>query len=118
MCPATADVADVADVTAPPMKKQCLSPDQASSHASSESAGSSIGSELDEEMEIKKKMSDLEWILGLDNDLLHVQAQTQVEAQPDLDPMGFTLPSDWDNSFLDMWTTEDMVDPISQMIYN
>ncbi|GAU46959.1 hypothetical protein TSUD_403080 [Trifolium subterraneum] len=111
MRPATA-AAD-ADVTAPPMKKQCLSPDQASSQASSESAGSSIGSELDEEMEIKKKMSDLEWILGLDNDLPHVQAQTQ----PELEPMGFTLPSDWDNNFLDMWSGEDMVDPI-HLIYN
>ncbi|WJX27792.1 hypothetical protein P8452_16575 [Trifolium repens] len=114
MCPASIAVADV---TAPPMKKQCLSLDQASSQASSES-GSSIGSELDEEMEIKKKMSDLELILGLDNDFPQVQAQTQVEAQPELEPMGFTLPFDWDDSFLDMWTSEDMVNPISHMIYN
>ncbi|CAJ2662261.1 unnamed protein product [Trifolium pratense] len=113
MCPTAA-----AAVSAPPAKKQCLSFDQASSQASSESAGSSIGSGLDEEMEIKKKMSDLEWILGLDNDLPQVQAQTQVVAQPELEPMGFTLPSDWDNSFLDMWSGEDMVDPISHLIYN
>jgi len=107
-----------AAVTAPPTKKRCVSPDQASSQASSESAESGFG--LDEEMEIKQKMSDLEWILGLDSDIPQAQAQapTQVDAQPEPEPVPFTMPADWDNSFMDFWTSEDMVDPIRHLLYN
>jgi len=109
-------------VNAPPMKKRCVgpspSPDQVSSQTSSESAMS----ELDQEMEIKKKMSDLEWILGLDNDLPQpqVQVQTVVHPQPEPEPapVPFTMPADWDNSFLDAWTFEEMVDPIQNLIFN
>jgi len=108
---ASADAA----VTAPQAKKRCLSPDQASSQASSESAGSGW---LDEEMEIKQKMSDLEWILGLDSDIPQVQAPAQVETQPEPEPVPFTMPADWDNSFLDFWPSEDMVDPIRHLLYN
>lgn len=105
-----------AAVTAPPAKKRCVSPDQASSQASSESAESGFG--LDEEMEIKQKMSDLEWILGLDSDIPQVQAPAQVETQPEPEPVPFTMPADWDNSFMDFWASEDMVDPIRHLLYN
>lgn len=107
-----------AAVTAPPTKKRCVSSDQASSQASSESAESEFG--LDEEMEIKQKMSDLEWILGLDSDIpqAQAQAQAQVEAHPEPEPVPFTMPADWDNSFMDFWTSEDMVDPIRHLLYN
>lgn len=96
-------------VTAPPMKKRCVSysSDQVSSQ---------------QEMEIKKKMSDLEWILGLENDFPQVQAQTQVVAQPQPEPVPapapFTMPAEWDNNFLDAWTFEEMIDPIHNLIFN
>ncbi|KAI5446447.1 ethylene-responsive transcription factor RAP2-3 [Lathyrus oleraceus] len=110
-------------VTAPPMKKRCVSysSDQVSSQqASSESAGS----EIDQEMEIKKKMSDLEWILGLENDFSQVQAHTQAQVvpQPQPEPVPapapFTMPAEWDNNFLDAWTFEEMIDPIHNLIFN
>lgn len=111
-------------VTAPLMKKRCVSSssDQVSSQqASSESAGS----ELDQEMEIKKKMSDLEWILGLENDLppfpqsqVQTPAQVVTQFQPASVTGPFTMPADFDNNFLDAWSFEEMVDPIHNLIFN
>ncbi|KAL5097945.1 hypothetical protein RYX36_002272 [Vicia faba] len=104
-------------VTAPPMKKRCVSynSDQVSTQqTSSESAASS---DFDQEMEIKKKMSDLEWILDLENELPQFP-QSLVQTQAQAMPTPFTMSADFDNNFLDAWTFEEMVDPIHNLIFN
>lgn len=102
---------DAAVTASPPAKKRCLSPDQASSQSSYEPIG------LGEGMDIKDQISQLEWILGLEHEL--PQAQVEAQPKPTSEPAHFTLPdaADWDNSFLDLWNLEEMVMPMSNMIY-
>nr|ACD87817.1 putative ethylene responsive factor [Vicia faba] len=104
-------------VTAPPTKKRCVSYNSDQVGTQQTSSESAASSEFDQEMEIKKKMSDLEWILDLENELPQFP-QSLVQTQAQAIPTPFTMPADFDNNFLDAWTFEEMVDPIHNLIFN
>lgn len=86
----------------PPKKQRCLSPDdQASSQASSVMSSQPTGLGLEEDFELQQQISNLEWFLGLEHELPQAQPQ----------PVPLPGDADWDNSYMDLWTLDDVVMP-------